>query len=313
MSGHVLGRTLARLALLALLVGAGDRFFAWGFARVLARSQFRFSLLQRGGQAARVIVLGDSRAVNGFYAPELARLLDAPVLNLGYNGMSTRIGEAVLRDYLARNAPPRLLVLEITNVNEEDYALADLRSYWNGCPELGRLAAGVFPVQHAATRLSHLYSLNGEMPLRALYYLRRSDQDWVNRYRIEPGLIAATRAAPGFSLTAREENLAALGRTVRLARSAGIDVRLVATPYLPDYFVRITNWTTWIACIHRAAGGGERIWDYTGADDNPDHFADRVHLNDLGAPAFAARLVRDGFFGGVSAAGPAEETVAAAR
>ena len=68
--------------------------------------------------------------------------------------------------------------------------------------------------------------------------------------------------------------------------------------------MRITNWTTWIARIHRAAGGGDRIWDYTGADGDPSHFADRVHLNDLGAPAFAARLVRDGFFGGASAAAP---------
>jgi hypothetical protein len=296
MRTHMLWKVAARLAVLAVLALAGDRLLALGIDRVVASSQLRFSLVRRGGQSARVIVLGDSRGVNGFYAPELTRLLRAQVLNLSYNALSTRMAEALLRDYLARSAPPRLLVLEITNVEMKHDELPDLRCYWNGCPELGRLAGTLFPVQRMATRISHLYGLNGEAPLRALYFLRRSDQDMVNHYRIEPALLAAVRVMPGFELTAREDNLEALGRIVRLAREKGIEVRLAVTPNLPDYVAHATNRTAWLARVRQAADG-EPIWDYGRADSVPAHFADRVHLNDLGASLFAARLVRDGFFG----------------
>jgi hypothetical protein len=296
MRGHVLGRVAARLAVLAALTLAGDRLLAHGIDRVIERSQLRFSRVRRGGQDAQVIVLGDSRGVNGLYAPELERRLHARVLNLSYNGLSTRIAEALLRDYLARDERPRMVILEVTNVGSEQALLSDLKCYWDALPELGRLAGELFPAQRAATRLSRLYALNGEAPLRALYFLRRTDQDMVNHYRIEPALLAAARAEPPFELAAHDDNLAALGRIVRLAHDSGIEVRLIVTPYLPDHIAHAAHYGAWLARVRRA-GGDEPVWDYSRADSDAAHFADRVHLNDLGAPAFAARLVRDGLFG----------------
>lgn len=291
---------LTHLALLALVVFAGDRLLAAAAGRVLAQSQFRFALLQRGGQQASVLVLGDSRGVNGFYAPEIERRTGERVFNLSYNGMSARIAEAVLSDYLARNAAPRLLVLEVTNAGTADALLDGLMSYWNGCPALGRLAEAVSPKHRAAARLSHLYAVNGEVPLRALYYLRRSDQDWINRYRIEPALLASVPNEPAFTLAARPENLDALRRMVALARGRGIAVRLIVTPYLPGHIAHATNREEWLARI----GGvtGERVWDYSTAIADPGCFADRLHLNDRGAEPFVDRLVSDGFFAMDSAA-----------
>src|SRR6267378_4905378 len=119
----------ARLGILALLVLGGDRWLASGLDREIAGSRFRFSLVQRGGLTAKVLVLGDSRAVNGFYAPKMEHLTGVSVLNLGYNGMSMLIEEAVLRDYLTRNAAPALLVLEVTNVQDEQALLDGLMCY----------------------------------------------------------------------------------------------------------------------------------------------------------------------------------------
>jgi len=285
-----------RLGLLALLVFSGDRLFARAFERAIAGSRFRFSLIQRGGQSAGIVVLGDSRAVNGFYAPEISRQLGEPVLNLGYNGMSTRIEEAVFHDYLARSFAPRLLVLEVTNVEDEHLLLDDLSCYWDSCFALGRLAEELRPGHWRATHISHLYAFDGEVPIRALYYARRSDQDWINRYRIGPELLATARSQPAFELTTRRDNLEALNRMVQLARDRGIVVRLVVTPYLPDYIGHATNGDSWLATIRRAAGPGMRVWDYRLADRDPTHFADRVHLNDLGSPSFTRLLIRDGFF-----------------
>ncbi|MFI5314531.1 MAG: hypothetical protein ACHQ6T_02440 [Myxococcota bacterium] len=287
-------KALLRLALLAACVFAGDRALAALLGRALPHSHFRFSLAARGGLPPNVLVLGDSRAVNGLYAPELARHVAVPVLNLGYNGMSTAVAEALLRDYLERNAAPRVLVLEVTNVQQDDRLLDGLMCYWSTGPALGALAEARSPVNRRAAGILHLYAYNGEVPLRALFYARRSDQDWINRYRISDALLAEVRAQPDFELGARPENLAALGRIAALARARGIALRLLVAPYLPEYLAHARNWDDWIARV-RAAAGGARIWDYSRAVSDPAQFADRLHLNDRGGVPFAARLAADGF------------------
>jgi hypothetical protein len=286
---------LLRLAILAACVFAGDRGLAALLGHALPHSQFRFSIAARGGQPANVLVLGDSRAVNGLYAPELARHVAVPVLNLAYNGMSTVVAEALLRDYLERNAAPRVLVLEVTNVQQDDRLLDGLMCYWSFGPALAALADGRSPVNRRAARVLHLYAYNGEIPMRALFYARRSDQDWINRYRISEALLAEVRAEPDFELGARPENLDALGRIAELARAHGIALRLLVTPYLPEHLAHARNWDGWIARVRAAAGDGARIWDYSRAVSDPAQFADRLHLNERGGVPFAARLAEDGF------------------
>jgi hypothetical protein len=291
---HALRTALFRLALLAACVLAGDRALAALLDGQLLRSQFRFSVAARGGLPASLLVLGDSRGVNGLYAPELEKLTGMRVLNLAYNGMSTLVAEAVLRDYLERNAAPAALVLEVTNVQDTHILLNALMCYWRQAPALAALAREWSPTNARAVRAFHLYAYNGEIPMRVLFYLRRSDQDWINRYRISPEVIEDARRAEDFELGTRSENLEALGRMVALARERGIALRLIVVPYLPEFVAHARNWDGWIQGI-QAAASGERIWDYGHAVTDHAHFADRLHLNDVGGVPFAERLARDGF------------------
>ncbi len=285
---------LLRFAVLTALVLAGDRGLAALFDLALPHSQFRFSLVARGGQPPKVLLLGDSRAVNGLYAPELERLGGVPVLNLGYEGMSTLIAEAVLRDYLERNAPPRLMLLEVSDVTAPHTLLEGLTCYSHLSPALSALADQRSPVTQRAARLVHLYAYNGEVPLRALYYARRSDQDLINRHHIPPALVEEARAEADFDLPALPENLAALGRIAVLARERRIPLRFIVVPYLPEHLAHARNWDAWLEAIRGAAGSDARIWDYGHAVTDHEQFADRVHLNELGATPLAARLVADG-------------------
>ena len=284
-----------RIGALAALVFAGDRALAALFDLGLPYSQFRYSVAARGGQPPNVLVLGDSRAVNGLYSPELERRAGVPVLNLAFNAMSTLVAEAVLRDYLERNAPPRIVVLEVTNVQQSQVLIDGLMCYWRLSPALAALADERSPASRRALRLLHTYAYNGEIPLRALYYARHPDQDWINRYRISPALLEETRTEADFDLSALPENLEALGRIVALARDRRITLRLVVVPYLPEHWAHARNRDAWLAEIRRAAGSDARIWDYSSAVADPAQFADRVHLNDLGGAPFAARLAADGF------------------
>ena len=296
MTLRLFGILLARLLVLVALAFVGDRLLALVLRSALAHSQLRLSVAARGGQPSGVLILGDSRGVNGFYAPELKRRLDEPVFNLSYQGMSTRIEEAVLRDYLRWNPAPRLLLLEVTNVTSEQWLLDGLMCYWDVYPSLGLMADTLSRRNRIATRASHLFAFNGETILRALYYEQRSDQDQVNRYHITPGLLEATRREPDFDQPAIPENLAALRRIVRLASDRGIPVRLVVTPYLPTHVAHARNWDAWLDRIHRAAGGAEPVWDYGRAITDSTQFADRVHLNIAGCAGFIDRMLRDGMF-----------------
>jgi len=295
-TARVIRILLGRLLVLAALAFVGDRLLALALRSAVSHSQLRLSVAARGGVPAGVLILGDSRGVNGFYAPELKQRLGRPVFNLSFQGMSTVIEEAVLRDYLRWNPAPRLLLLEVTNVASEQGLLDGLMCYWDVYPSLGRLAGTLSRRNRVATRVSHLFAFNGEVTMRALYYERRSDQDLVNRYHITPGLLAATRVEPDFDQQASPENLAALGRIVRLAFDRGIPVRLVVTPYLPAHVAHARNWAAWLERIRRAAGGAEPIWDYGRAISDSMLFADRVHLNVAGCAGFIDRMLRDGMF-----------------
>ncbi|MGH9887304.1 MAG: hypothetical protein ACREBE_17380 [bacterium] len=289
-------RAVLRLLALAALVFVGDRLLAWAGSSALRSSELRFSVAARGAIATDVLVLGDSRAVNSFWPPELKRASHLSAFSLAFNGMSALTAEALLRDELARNPAPRVIVLEVTCVRDNHDLVKALAPYWSTSPSLDALARAQFPRSHAAAGVSHLFALNGEIFLRGLRYLDQSDQDWVNRFAMTPEILAAARATAPFELVAREENLVALGRMVALAREHGAELRLVIAPYLPEFIAHATNWDPFVAEIQQAAGASERIWDYGHADPDPAHFADRLHLNASGAVPFIERLARDGFF-----------------
>jgi hypothetical protein len=294
MTTRGLRNALFRFTVLAACVIAGDRALAGFLDAQLLRSQFRFSVAARGGLPESLLVLGDSRGVNGLYAPELEKLTGMRVLNLAFNGMSTLVAEAVLRDYLERNAAPKALVLEVTNVQDTHLLLDGLMCYWRQNPALGALARERSPVNDRAVSAFHLYAYNGEIPMRALFYGQRSDQDWINRYRISPEVIEDARRADEFEFGTRPENLEALRRMTALAHERGIALRLIVVPYLPEFVAHARNWDGWLQTIQTAAGG-EHIWDYGHAVTDHAHFADRLHLNDVGGVPFAERLASDGF------------------
>jgi hypothetical protein len=292
-----------RLAALAALVLAGDRLIAGLLDFALPYSQFRFSRALRGGERAEVLIIGDSRPVS-LYAPEIERRVGVSVFNLSYNGMSTLITEPMLREYLARNQKPKLIVYEVTNVQALQVLLEGILCYARLSPELGALADERLPRNRRAARLFHLFAYNSELPLRALYYARRSDQDWINRYHVPDALVESAKAMPDFELQTLPENMAALGRVTRLVHENGVELRLLILPYLPEYVAHVTNWDAWVEGIRQAAGPDERIWDYGRALHDHSLFADRLHLNEAGGVSFTARLAEDGFFAFDGAAPP---------
>jgi hypothetical protein len=281
-------RALLWFAGLAALVLAGDRLFSWVLNRVLLRSQFRYSRLYRGGNDAEVIFLGDSRGVHSFYAPAVQELTGLRAFNLSYNSMSAQIAEAILLDYLDRNPPPRLVIIEITCVATHGELISELRTYVGLSSRLSALYSETRPEAAFAGRMFRLFALNSGFYLEALHYMRRSDQDWIN-HAVMP-LQQRNAAAGEWWRMPLPENLAALSRMVRELRGRGIEVRLILAPYRP----RPRNMNEFASVVAQTAG--LPIWDYGSALSDPDSFADSIHLNEQGSRELLMKMKNDGVF-----------------
>lgn len=295
------------LVALVATVFAGDRLLAAGLENLVLRSQQRFSLAYRGGQRNDVLILGDSRGVNAFYAPAIRERTGLRTLNLSFNGMSTECAEAVFRDYLDRNDVPRLLVLEVTNLRVASDLLTELKLYAGHSERVRRLLAERYPEASSAGRLFHLFRFNGELFLRALFYLRSGDQSWINRYRISPAVLASAAAAPEQRPASLPGNVAALKRMIVEARKRGIEVELVVSPYLPEYVARIVGLDEWVEELELTLGGSLRVRNDARAISSHEGFADRLHLNEVGGRAYLEGLIKRGFFDTARRSGDGKE------
>lgn len=281
-----------------------DRVLGLGLQALLKQSEFRFARLYRGGLEADIIVLGNSRAVNAFYAPEMNRLLEKDVFHLGYNGMSMEIAELLFLDYLEYNETPELLLLEVTNLNVSNELLKDLKLVSGMSKRLRDAMAEELPNVKAACDLTHLYRFNGDLFLRCLYYLGKSDQAWINSGQIDSGFAASyepSTSEKNKNLYATEgANWEALLRIIVLCENEDIDLRMVATPYLPNFRRNLPNYETWVGAFKKALPASAAFYDFTDALDSVDHFADVLHINKKGGLNLLQEMLHHGVFNSVT-------------
>jgi hypothetical protein len=302
-TGALPPHTTLRRALMILgfftVLFAGDRLLALGLEALQSQSGFRFSRIYaaEAGAAQDVLIFGDSRGVNGFYVPGLAKATGQRMLNLSYNGMAPPVAEALLLDYLARHPAPKRLIIEPTSVLAKAGLAPTLHSYAGQSQRLQALIEDEDALKANAGRVSHLYRFNSELFLRALYYLGRSDQGWINDYRIGEAQLEALRAAPVQTQApmVRPEALAALARMVQAGEAAGSEVHLVIGPYLPLYRNTLAWWPEFVALLERTTG--HAVLDLSLAVHDDAAFADRLHLNRRGAPPLLEHLRDAGIFG----------------
>jgi len=274
-------RPLCYIATVALLFFVGDRVLSSLIERLVSASEFRFSRLYRGDLNYDLLVIGDSRAVHSIYAPGLSQRLCRSVLNIAYNGMSTEVAEAVLRDYLDRNAPPKAVLIEVSSVTRSNDLLNDMRLYAGHANHVAALIRRDDPRTATWMSLSHLYAFNNEMTLRALYYLKRTDQDWVldGDTQMTPEVVAKLNPATYPPPRSRPESVAALKRLVRDLEQRHIRPILFIAPYHPVYGRLAPTFAAWERQLQDEVGADNKIVDLSQALQANDEFADVQHVN----------------------------------
>jgi len=288
-------KALLWIATLVVVVMAGDRLMSWALARVLVRSQFRYSQLYRGGTNADILIMGDSRGVNSFYAPAIEELTGKKAFNLSYNSMSPVVAEALILDYLDRNQPPKMAIIEPTCVQVDGAVLTELRPFAVMSPRLMALYQQKHPDAARTEKIFHLLLLNTGFFVDALHYMRHSDQDWIMR-----SSLPATSELEGKRIVPfLPGNREAMQRIVKALRQRGVEVRFVIAPY---YAKGIENLPELAAGL--SLDDHVRLATYDTVLSDPALFADHVHLNEQGSRVFLAMLQRDGVLEGMAGQRP---------
>ncbi|MFN4079666.1 MAG: hypothetical protein ACK4NS_02100 [Saprospiraceae bacterium] len=273
------------LALFVLILWGGDRLGGLALRKVVERSGFRYARQYRGDARADVVLAGNSRGL-GFYQPEIARLTGWTTYNMSYNGLSGELFESLLRDYLDQYPAPDELCVEVTMCYRSSGALvAGMTPFARPGSALDALIRRRSPATWWSARLSALFRHNGEPFQRALYYLNRSDEDWLLDRVISPEL-AARVSADSLNIRIDESGYRAMVAGIRAAQSREVKVRLIIAPYAPGYRVEGLE----ALKIRLKADVGIEVEDYAGALDDMRYFGDYNHINLAGAAAFMAMI-----------------------
>jgi len=275
-----------------------DRSISFLLNQVVRKSEFRYAKLYHSHLNADILVLGNSRGVNGFFAPSMETELGESVFNLSLNGLDIDLLGNALKDYCERNAAPKMVILEITSLHSDD-AIGGLRFLMSDSPRMDKLLKDANYRDWILCNACTVYQYNTELFLRVIYFLSKSDQGWINDGVVDP------EVARNWKVSTKEKELwneptgkkvKGLLELVRFADQEKIPVKLVIGPYMRGYTDQFDNYQRWKSAVQDAVGPDHPIYDFSNAIENELNFADMVHLNRQGSIEFFHQLREAGFF-----------------
>jgi len=275
-----------------LLFFVGDRLGGFILSKISAESNFRYARLYQGKAEADILLLGNSRGLI-FYQPYIEEKTGKRTLNLSYNSMPIDLGRVMVSDYLKNYKTPELLIIDVTMCDRHNEQLiAGFHTFSDYSEDLSNLIKEKSEKSWYAGKISNLYQYNSEVFQRTLYYLRKSDEDWLNDRIISPTMQANVTQDSAVELTIDDYLLTQLNDLVQLAESKGIKVELVANPYYPPYVKRMRTFYDFIGKIN--ARTNKKVRDYSRALNAVNGFADYQHLNKEGSKKYIDLLMEDG-------------------
>jgi len=283
--------------ILALIVVffIGDRIGGFVLKKLTEKSQFRYTRLYTDQAKADILLLGNSRGLI-FYEPYIEEISNQSTFNLSYNGLPIDLGKVLVQDYLDLYPAPKTLIIDITMCDRTNNNLiAGFNPYARYSKRMSQLIRDSIPTSSYGGALTHLYRYNSEVFQRALFYISKSDKDWLNDREMNQFLIDEIKNTEPYEIDLQEKLLNELKETIQAAKAKGVKVHLVINPYFPPFADKITNLSTFKKRIENATG--ERVWDYSKIVTDYKAFSDYQHLNKVGARVLIDQMKVDGLFG----------------
>lgn len=285
---------LKTIILFLIIFIVGEWAITTSLDAIISKSSFRFSKLYFSSTKMNnsVLCIGNSRGVNSFYSPYIDNKYSVKSFNLSYNGMEMPTLEIFLEDYLNKHQLPKIVFIEVSCVYDTEpisnYLVFNL--YSNKSKKLNEAIKVTEKSTYYTSSIFPLYRYNCELLYRNFYYLRKSDQDWINRYTISKELEADVISMLPYDLEYKNSDLILLQQTVERLKKNDIAVCLFIAPYLPSYLLKINNLNDVIEKIENATG--VPVLNISGLLNKPEYFADEFHTNENGAILIADTLMK---------------------
>lgn len=275
-----------------ILFFAGDRLFGWVLKQLTEKSQFRYTRLYQGKAESDILLVGNSRGLI-FYQPYLEKISNKKTFNISYNGMPIDLAEVLVKDYLDNYPAPKKMILDVSMCDRLNGSLiSGFNLYTPYSPRMYELIRKNDKEGAIAGKLFHLYRYNSEIFQRSMFYLNKTDEDWLLDRVINDAMVAGIDNYITDTIKIEKGVMEHLATTVNFAKSKGVDVQLVINPYYPPYLDKLANLDQLKLQAERATG--MKVHDYSRSVTDRDGFGDYQHLNKAGSQIFLDKLKADG-------------------
>lgn len=285
------------LVLLAITF-LGDRLGGWFLKKSVDKSQFRYSRLYTQRAQSDILLVGNSRGLI-FYEPYIEEITGMKTFNLSYNGMSVDLMNTLVKDYFEKYDAPQLMIVDVTMCDRiNDQLTTGFNTYSTYSDRLEDLIIERGGNMGHGAKVSHLFRYNSEIFQRALYYLNKTDKDWLLDRVINQNMVDGAADLEPYTIdlepdsTMRDYLPDQLKSMIETAQSKGTKVELVINPYYPAFAKKIENLTSFKTKIE--AHTGLKVNDYAQLITEQKGFGDYQHLNKYGARLYLDQLKKDG-------------------
>jgi hypothetical protein len=262
-----------------------DRAVAAAMGTLLLYSDDRAARIYAGGRADDVAIIGTSVG-NAMANPAvLSDQTGRRVFMMAIHGLDPYTQDALVRDYVALNAPPRLALIEVRSARLEAVQAKILELYARPATHVRTLLDQKRETYVPWDSIFHLYRFNSPELAQAVKNLviRNDQASGRSNGRITPGVISAWRR--GTNIDHVDPQLVdAFVSTVSALRMAGTIPVVVIAPMHPSgrYQAQIMR-----SDVVSRLPSGILVCDFADYLDDDRYFEDPAHLNDAGRAAIA--------------------------
>ncbi|MCD4651151.1 MAG: hypothetical protein K8S56_05110 [Candidatus Cloacimonetes bacterium] len=286
-------RPVLSLLVLLLFFFIGDRMIGYVFNYLFMRSNFRYATIYKSeGLNYDVLIFGNSRG-RSYYAPYMEEKLGLTCYNLSYNRLRIPFINLVFNDYLEKNVPPKLIIVEIHSLmGYLDGHLSVIKIFYDMSERMRKHLATYNHKEWQLSRLSRVYRYNGEFLIRALLS-GKSDQYWMIQGKASQAVIESVLSKKDRKLNPPSGRALQEAKAfMETANAYGCEVRFVYNPNMPGFYQEgIVD--KYIASLQKTTG---KVWDYSDLFQDFTLFRDDLHINIEGCYELIDQQIADGFY-----------------
>ncbi|MDA9551192.1 hypothetical protein N9R47_04510 [Flavobacteriaceae bacterium] len=262
------------------------------FHKLIDKSGFRFSRVSKL-ESNEYVILGNSRGVNSVNERFCVNDLGLRVINLSYNGLTPVLIDNIISDLNNMETFKKTtFLIEVSaflgweEVKTTEGCKSRLVLKYNEVvpdillPFRHNFASvdSVYKKLYPLNSFFHLLNYNNEGFLRGMYYLNKTDNNWVNRKEIDQSLIEYYSNMNCIQFSFDKDNL---DQFVNTMSNKNINFKFFMAPWHPSYKHKFVNYDMVLNIIESQYNINVIRLDNLTLDDSA--FADGMHTNIKGA------------------------------